>query len=88
MSIERGRISAVGAGTPVSGDAVDLRRARLLPGFIDLHMHGGGRHDVAESSTHMAAAVAFHRLDDQLRIAQVMAAAGGALSVDGRSRGS
>jgi len=61
VSIERSRITAVGAGTPVSGDAVDLRKAWLLPGFIDLHMHGGGGHDVAESSAHMAAALAFHR---------------------------
>ncbi|MGF7239437.1 MAG: N-acetylglucosamine-6-phosphate deacetylase [Frankia sp.] len=39
----------------------DLDGAWLLPGFIDLHMHGGGGHGVAASREDMAAAVAFHR---------------------------
>ncbi|MBN1173985.1 MAG: N-acetylglucosamine-6-phosphate deacetylase [Micromonosporaceae bacterium] len=33
----------------------------LLPGFIDLHVHGGGGHDSAASPGDMAAAVAYHR---------------------------
>ena len=39
----------------------DLEGAWLLPGFLDLHMHGGGGHDVADSRTAMEGAVAFHR---------------------------
>ena len=39
----------------------DLEGAWLLPGFLDLHMHGGGGHDVAASREAMEAAVAFHR---------------------------
>jgi N-acetylglucosamine-6-phosphate deacetylase len=33
----------------------------LLPGFIDLHVHGGGGHDFTASAEDMAAGVAFHR---------------------------
>ena len=40
---------------------VDLAGAWLLPGFVDLHMHGGGGHGVAGSARAMEAAVAFHR---------------------------
>lgn len=54
------RIGAVGAGTP-PGRAEDLGGAWLLPGFLDLHVHGGGGHDVAASAADLAGAVAFHR---------------------------
>lgn len=40
---------------------VDLAGAWLLPGYVDLHMHGGGGHSVASSPQEMDAAVAFHR---------------------------
>jgi N-acetylglucosamine-6-phosphate deacetylase len=40
---------------------VDLDGAWLLPGYIDLHVHGGGGHSVATSPAAMDAAVAFHR---------------------------
>jgi N-acetylglucosamine-6-phosphate deacetylase len=39
----------------------DLEGAWLLPGFIDVHMHGGGGHDATYSSQAMEDAVAFHR---------------------------
>ncbi|SOD71710.1 N-acetylglucosamine 6-phosphate deacetylase [Jatrophihabitans sp. GAS493] len=42
-------------------DEMDLTGSWLLPGFIDLHMHGGGGYDVTRSASDMAAAVAFHR---------------------------
>ncbi|HEX5192899.1 MAG TPA: N-acetylglucosamine-6-phosphate deacetylase [Solirubrobacteraceae bacterium] len=55
-------IVAVGAGDrPPASAIVDLEGAWLVPGFVDLHMHGGGGHNVAESRAAMAAAVAFHR---------------------------
>ena len=45
----RGHIAAL-AGTPCSEDAARAAAAAgsplLLPGFIDLHVHGGGGHDV------------------------------------------
>jgi N-acetylglucosamine-6-phosphate deacetylase len=40
---------------------VDLGGAWLVPGYVDLHMHGGGGHGVAASPQAMEAAVAFHR---------------------------
>jgi N-acetylglucosamine-6-phosphate deacetylase len=56
------RIVAVGSGRPPGGSTVrDLGGAWLLPGYIDLHMHGGGGHDVTVSRDEMRAAVAFHR---------------------------
>ncbi|HEY2317485.1 MAG TPA: N-acetylglucosamine-6-phosphate deacetylase [Solirubrobacteraceae bacterium] len=55
-------IASVGTGRPaVDAPVVDLEGAWLLPGFIDLHMHGGGGHNVAASAEAMEGAVAFHR---------------------------
>jgi N-acetylglucosamine-6-phosphate deacetylase len=55
-------IVSVTAGRPaIDAPVVDLDGAWLLPGFIDLHMHGGGGHSVAASREGMADAVAFHR---------------------------
>jgi N-acetylglucosamine-6-phosphate deacetylase len=59
--IEGARIADVGAGAPPDcSHSVDLRGRWLVPGFVDLHMHGGGGHDVTTSPEAMAAAVAFH----------------------------
>jgi N-acetylglucosamine-6-phosphate deacetylase len=60
---ERGRITYAGAGAPPAGSSavIDLHGAWLLPGFIDLHMHGGGGADVTRGAADMAAAVTFHR---------------------------
>jgi N-acetylglucosamine-6-phosphate deacetylase len=55
-------IVSVGPGQPsVDAPVVDLEGAWLLPGLIDLHMHGGGGHSVASSREAMEGAVAFHR---------------------------
>ncbi|HZE06534.1 MAG TPA: N-acetylglucosamine-6-phosphate deacetylase [Solirubrobacteraceae bacterium] len=43
------------------GAVDDLEGAWLLPGYVDLHMHGGGGHSVAASLQSMEAAVAFHQ---------------------------
>jgi N-acetylglucosamine-6-phosphate deacetylase len=59
--VEAGAITAVGRGTPPCSDTVDLGGAWLLPGYIDLHVHGGGGHDVTASRADLEAAVAFHR---------------------------
>lgn len=54
-------IVAVGNGrAAVDAPARDIEGAWLLPGFIDLHMHGGGGHNVGSSRDAMEAAVAFH----------------------------
>jgi N-acetylglucosamine-6-phosphate deacetylase len=55
-------IVSVDASQPtVDAPVHDLEGAWLLPGFIDLHMHGGGGHSVATSRAAMEGAVAFHR---------------------------
>src|SRR5947209_1079202 len=57
------RIAAVGRGDPPTDDeVVDLAGGYLLPGFIDLHMHGGGGAQVTtDDPDEIARAVAFHR---------------------------
>jgi len=61
VQIEAGVITAMSPGPRPPGDAVDLGGAWLLPGYIDLHVHGGGGHDASASPADLAAAVAFHR---------------------------
>lgn len=61
VAVDGGRIVAIGRGAPETGQVVDLGGAWLLPGFVDLHMHGGGGHDVTRSRRDMQAAVEFHR---------------------------
>lgn len=56
------RIADVGGGQPPpAAERYDLDGRWLLPGFVDLHMHGGGGHDVTSSPDALAAAVGFHR---------------------------
>ena len=56
-------IAAAGAGTgaPDADDTVDLGGATLVPGFVDLHGHGGGGHAYDDGGTELAAALAAHR---------------------------
>jgi N-acetylglucosamine-6-phosphate deacetylase len=64
VSVDAGRIADLGPGRPpaVTGaEVVDLGGRWLLPGFVDLHVHGGGGHDSTASPESMAAAVGFHR---------------------------
>jgi N-acetylglucosamine-6-phosphate deacetylase len=62
-----GVITAVGAAFPPADDQIDLGGAWLLPGYIDLHMHGGGGHDTTASPADLAGAVAFHRANGTTR---------------------
>jgi N-acetylglucosamine-6-phosphate deacetylase len=64
VEVMGGRIAGVGTGgttAPEEGQLTDLRGGWLVPGFVDLHMHGGGGHDAARSAADLRAAVAFHR---------------------------
>ena len=74
VSVEAGKIAGITRG-PAPPGAVDLAGKWLLPGFIDLHVHGGGGHDVTVSPEDMAAAVAFHRRHGTTRTLVSLAAA-------------
>jgi N-acetylglucosamine-6-phosphate deacetylase len=92
VAIEGGVIAAVGDGT-VDRDAPvqDLGGAWLVPGFVDMHVHGGGgawlagadpdgvarvvRFHLGHGTTSMLASIATSPLDGMLASAEVVAAA-------------
>jgi N-acetylglucosamine-6-phosphate deacetylase len=60
--IDDDTITAVGAGSaPDADEAVDLGGTTVVPGFIDLHGHGGGGHAYDDGGTELAAALDAHR---------------------------
>ena len=62
VHLDGGAIVAVTRDRPAADAPVsDLQGAWLLPGFVDLHVHGGGGYDAADSPRAMEGAVAFHR---------------------------
>ena len=62
VHVDGGAIVEVAARRPAADvPVVDLDGAWLLPGYIDIHVHGGGGHSVASSPEAMDAAVAYHR---------------------------
>ncbi|MGD9955304.1 MAG: N-acetylglucosamine-6-phosphate deacetylase [Candidatus Nanopelagicales bacterium] len=60
VQVAGGRIEAVGAGAPPPGEVVDLGDAVLVPGFVDVHCHGGGGASFGEDADASAAAAAAH----------------------------
>ena len=50
-----------GAEAPTADRVVDLGDATLAPGFIDLHVHGGGGHAMDEGDGALQEALAAHR---------------------------
>jgi len=44
VALEQGRIAEVSAGPDANGSARDFGDAWIVPGFIDIHMHGLGKH--------------------------------------------
>ena len=61
LLIEDGIIAAVGprasVAVPLKGRVVDFGDAILVPGLIDIHLHGGAGHDVMEGSEEGLAAI-------------------------------
>ena len=56
------RIAEVGTGTPPAGLVVDLGGRTLAPGFVDLHVHGGGGASMTSGDPEQVLeALAFHR---------------------------
>ena len=63
LAISDGQISALGSGresAPAAQVYRDLRGATVLPGFIDLHVHGGGGHAFGADDDASRAAAGFH----------------------------
>ena len=72
LRAERGRIAAVGPGEPPDGDGHRgdwLHGHWALPGFIDMHVHGGGGASFTDGGAAGARrAAAFHRAHGTTRI--------------------
>jgi N-acetylglucosamine-6-phosphate deacetylase len=63
LVIRDGRIAEVGLGSPPpipSGQTVDLPGRTVVPGFVDLHAHGGGGHDYSEGTAEAVHTAAGH----------------------------
>ncbi|MGY1616973.1 N-acetylglucosamine-6-phosphate deacetylase [Geodermatophilus sp. SYSU D00691] len=55
-------VAATGTGAPPPADeTIDLAGAWLVPGFVDLHVHGGGGHAFDDGADAVRAALAVHR---------------------------
>ncbi|GGM02838.1 N-acetylglucosamine-6-phosphate deacetylase [Nakamurella endophytica] len=67
LRLSGGTIAAVGEGAPPSGDAadpvprLDLPDSTVLPGLVDLHVHGGGGATFDEGAASVRAGLAVHR---------------------------
>jgi N-acetylglucosamine-6-phosphate deacetylase len=63
LTVRDGLVEAVGTGEPDAGEnVVELDGAWVLPGFVDIHCHGGGGASYTEADPErLAAAVAAHR---------------------------
>jgi N-acetylglucosamine-6-phosphate deacetylase len=94
VAVHAGVIAAAGPGLPPAGDAspvVDLGGAWLVPGFVDMHVHGGGgawlasadpeelaravRFHLTHGTTSMLASIATSPLDSMVACASAAAAA-------------
>ena len=53
--------TAASAVSVTAEETVELGGALLVPGFVDLHSHGGGGHDYGDSLPDIRSGVAFHR---------------------------
>jgi N-acetylglucosamine-6-phosphate deacetylase len=64
IALDADRIHTMGSGDPPMGDVEinDLGSNYVLPGFVDLHMHGGGGAGVTTTDpAEILRAIAFHR---------------------------
>lgn len=62
MLVDGDTIRATGNGqAPPAAESVDVGGDWLVPGFIDLHCHGGGGHSYDDDAEEIRAAIATHR---------------------------
>jgi N-acetylglucosamine-6-phosphate deacetylase len=60
IEFEGGRVRRI-VGEPITAQAVrDAAMPKILPGFIDLHVHGGGGHDVMQGGDAATQVAALH----------------------------
>lgn len=59
LRVDGDRIAVIEAGG--AGEGESLGNRLVVPGFVDIHVHGGGGHDMTSSAADMAQAVRFHR---------------------------
>jgi N-acetylglucosamine-6-phosphate deacetylase len=50
IAIEDGKISAVGHGLAFAGESLDLEGLMIVPGFVDIHIHGAAGFDACDAS--------------------------------------
>lgn len=48
--LEDGKIAAIGGNVPADAETLDLQGAYLFPGFVDVHIHGGGGADFMDGT--------------------------------------
>lgn len=60
VSVADGRIADCGAGAPPVAADTDFGTGVLVPGFVDMHVHGGGGVSYADSSEAIDRAAALH----------------------------
>lgn len=61
VAVKNGRITAVGSGdlkVQAGVHEIEVGDLYVAPGFIDIHVHGGGGHDVMEASLESLATIA------------------------------
>ena len=56
--LKDGRIAELGGPCPAGAEVVDAAGGTILPGFIDIHVHGGGGADFMDAEPDSAATVA------------------------------
>jgi N-acetylglucosamine-6-phosphate deacetylase len=62
MLVDAETITATGSGrAPSAEETIDIGGDWLVPGFIDLHCHGGGGHSYDDDADEIRAAIATHR---------------------------
>ena len=57
--VDEGRIAALGKVNAVNAEDIDLSSLTILPGFIDMHLHGAGGADTMEATYKALNTVAF-----------------------------
>ncbi|TWF81572.1 N-acetylglucosamine 6-phosphate deacetylase [Pseudonocardia hierapolitana] len=77
VEVSGDRIVATGAGTPAAPPEVDLGDGVLVPGFVDMHVHGGAGAAFPDGDADAALrAVAFHRAHGTTSTVASLVAAG------------